>query len=345
MTRVQGLRRLVGNTPLLAIQYRLRGRTGTVYAKPEHLNLTGSIKDRMALHILDEATRDGCIAPGSTIVEATSGNTGISFAAIGSAFGYPVTIFMPDWMSRERMDLIRGFGAQVVTVSRGEGGFLGCIAHAEEMAAQDASVFLPAQFSNDANPLAHEATTGPEILEQLTSSNIELDAFVAGVGTGGTVMGVGRALRRYDSRIRIHPIEPAESPTLSTGHKCGKHRIEGISDEFIPPVVHLSELNDVIAVHDGDAILMAQKLARELGLGVGISSGANMVGAIALQTHMGSGANVATVFPDSNKKYLTTDLLRDEPMRPQYMSAEVHFTGLSVIQRVCATCCDAFARI
>jgi cysteine synthase len=343
--RVQGLRRLVGNTPLLAIHYRLRGRTGTVYAKSEQLNLTGSIKDRMALHILDEATRDGRILPGSTIVEATSGNTGISFAAIGSAFGYPVTIFMPDWMSRERMDLVRSFGAEVVTVCRGEGGFLGCIARAEAMAADDPGVFLPSQFANEANPLAHEATTGPEILEQLTSNDIELDAFVAGVGTGGTVMGVGRALRQYDSRIRIHPIEPAESPTLSTGFKCGKHRIQGISDEFIPPVVRLSELNDIIAVHDGDAILMAQKLARELGLGVGISSGANMAGAIALETHMGDGAAVATVFPDSNKKYLSTDLLRHEPMHAQYMSSEVQFTAFSVIQRVCATCCDTFARI
>ena len=343
--KVGGLRRLVGNTPMLAIQYCLRGRRGTVYAKSEQLNLTGSIKDRMALHILDEAGRQGRIAPGATIVEATSGNTGISFAAIGRAFGYPVTIFMPDWMSRERIDLIRSFGADVVTVSREDGGFLGCIARAEAMAAEDPRVFLPSQFSNDANPRAHEATTGPEIVEQLRSNDIELDAFVAGVGTGGTVMGVGRALRQYDSNIRIHPIEPAESPTLSTGYKCGKHRIQGISDEFIPPVVRLSELDDIIAVHDGDAILMAQKLARELGLGVGISSGANMAGAIALQMHMGDGASVATVFPDSNKKYLSTDLLHDEPMLDRYMSSEVQFAGFSVIQRVCATCCDAFARI
>src|SRR5262249_23515372 len=159
-------------------------------------------------------------------------------------------------MSRERMDLIRGFGASIVTVSREEGGFLGCIARGGELAAADPGVFLPSQFSNLANPLAHEATTGPEILEQRTSNHIELDALVARAGTGGRVRGVGRALRQYDSRIRIHPIEPAESPTLSTGYKCGAHRIQGISDEFIPPVVHLSELNDIIAVHDGDAILM-----------------------------------------------------------------------------------------
>ena len=343
--RPPGLRRLIGNTPLLAIEYTWRGHPRTVYAKSEQLNLTGSIKDRMALHIIEEAVRDGRLAPGDTIVEATSGNTGISFAAVGRAFGHPVTIFMPDWMSRERRDLIASFGARIVPVSRQEGGFLECIKRAEDLAAEDPRVFLPYQFSNEANPLAHEATTGPEILEQLSEARVELEAFVAGVGTGGTVMGVGRALRRHNRRIRVHPIEPAESPTLSTGYKCGKHRIQGISDEFIPTVVHLAQLDGIIAVHDGDAILMAQKLARELGLGVGISSGANLVGAILTQTRMGDASAVATVFPDSNKKYLSTDLLRVEPMRDGYVSADVQLTGFSVIQRVCRTCCDSVAGI
>ncbi len=343
--RLHGLRRLVGNTPLLAIEYTWRGHPRTIYAKCEQLNLTGSIKDRMALHIVEEATRDGRLLPGDTIVEATSGNTGISFAAVGRAFGHAVTIFMPDWMSRERKDLIASFGARVVTVSRDEGGFLGCIAKAEQLAAEDPRVFLPSQFSNEANPVAHEATTGPEILEQLTGLGVSLDAFVAGVGTGGTVMGVGRFLRRYDPHIKIHPIEPAESPTLSTGYKCGKHRIQGISDEFIPPVVHLVELDEIIDVHDGDAILMAQKLARELGLGVGISSGANLAGAVKVQTRMGDDAVVATVFPDSNKKYLSTDLLRAEPMRDHYVASDVELTGFAVLQRVCATCCDSLAGI
>jgi cysteine synthase A len=251
-----------------------------------------------------------------------------------------VTIFMPDWMSRERRDLIASFGATVVNVSHEDGGFLGCIAKANAMAAQDPRVFLPSQFSNEANPIAHEATTGPEILEQLATAGVSLDAFIAGVGTGGTVMGVGRFLRRFDSRIKVHPIEPAESPTLSTGYKCGKHRIQGISDEFIPPVVHLAELDDIVAVHDGDAILMAQKLAHELGLGVGISSGANLAGAIALQNRMGDDAVVATVFPDSNKKYLSTDLLRREPLSEQYVSPDVELTGFGVLQRVCSTCFD-----
>src|SRR5215204_1370926 len=343
--RLHGLRRLVGNTPLLAISYRWRSHERTVYCKSEQLNLTGSIKDRMALHILEEASRDGRLIPGDIIVEATSGNTGISFAAVGRAFGHAVTIFMPDWMSRERRDLIASFGATVVPVSREDGGFLGCIGKAEAMAAEKANVFLPSQFSNEANPIAHEATTGPEILEQLTGAGLSLDAFVAGVGTGGTVMGVGRFLQRYDERIKVHPIEPAESPTLSTGYKCGKHRIQGISDEFIPAVVHLAELDDIVAVHDGDAILMAQMLARQLGLGVGISSGANLAGAIKVQNRMGDDAVVATVFPDSNKKYLSTDLLRVEPVREDYVAADVELTGFSVLQRVCATCCDTLAGI
>jgi len=213
------------------------------------------------------------------------------------------------------------------------------------MAAENVSVFLPTQFANEANPLAHEATTGPEIIEQLTSNGIDLDAFVAGVGTGGTVMGVGRALKRLDSRIRVHPIEPAESPTLSTGFKCGRHRIQGVSDEFIPPVVHLVELNEILAVHDGDAILAAQTIASQLGLGVGISSGANIVGAVMAQNKMGDDAVVSTVLPDSNKKYLTTDLLREEPVRDVYLAPDIEFTGFRVVPRVCAMCCDQYVSL
>ncbi len=340
---LQGLRRLVGNTPMLAIEYRYRGRLRTVYAKSEQLNLTGSIKDRMALHILECTRREGRIAPGDTIVEASSGNTGISFAAIGRALGHPVTIFMPDWMSQERKDLIRSFGARIVLVSHDEGGFVGCIERAAAMAADDPHVFLPSQFANDENPAAHQTTTGPEIVAQLGANGLSLDAFVAGVGTGGTVMGVGRFLRQYEPRIRVHPIEPSESPTLSTGCRSGQHRIQGISDEFIPPVVHLDELDSIVDVHDGDAILLAQKLARELGLGVGISSGANLAGAIALQNQMGDAAIVATVFPDSNKKYLSTDLLREEPVREDYLAPDVELMAFTSFQRVCATCCDAVA--
>jgi cysteine synthase A len=338
--RFSGLRRLIGNTPLLAIDFMFAGRRRTIYAKSEQLNMTGSIKDRMALRILEQGYLSGRLRPGDTIAEATSGNTGISFAAIGAALGHPVTIFMPDWMSRERVDLIRSFGAQIVPVQRCEGGFPGSIRLAEEMSRREPRVFLPSQFSNSANPEAHERTTGLEIWSQLSMHGLEPDAFVAGVGTGGTVMGVSRSLRERKPGVRVHPLEPAESPTLSTGHKTGQHRIQGVSDDFIPAVVKLDELDEIIAVHDGDAILMAQKLARDLGLGVGISSGANFLGAVDVMSRMDWDAVVTTVFPDSNKKYLSTDLLRDERAEPDYLAPRIELTGFTALQRVCAVCCD-----
>jgi cysteine synthase A len=339
-SRFKGLARMVGNTPLLAIEFTYRGKQRTLYAKSEQLNMTGSIKDRMALYILEHAYAEGKISPGDTIAEATSGNTGISFAALGRALGHPVTIFMPDWMSRERVDLIHSLGARIVLVGREQGGFLGGIRMAEEMAAQQARVFLPHQFSNQANVEAHESTTGPEIWWQLKLNSLVVDAFVAGVGTGGTIMGVGRFLRSQAPLVRIHPLEPAQSPTLSTGHKVGRHRIQGISDEFIPPIVELDKLDAVVTVHDGDAILMAQKLAAQLGLGVGISSGANLVGALKVQNQLGDDSVVVTVFPDDNKKYLSTDLLREEPRQEGYLAPEVEFTAFRAFNRACATCSE-----
>src|SRR3974390_564060 len=258
-SKFKALTRLVGNTPLVSIHFKYRGSHRILFAKSEYLNLTGSIKDRMALCILQKAYAEGKIHPGYTIAEATSGNTGISFAAIGRMLGHPVKIFMPDWMSQERVHLIRSYGAEVVTVSRDNGGFLGSIRMCEEFAASRNDVFLPRQFSNPANVEAHEETTGPEIWSQFITVGKRPRAFVAGVGTGGTVMGVGRFLKRHDSSICIHPAEPAESPTLSTGCKVGSHRIQGISDEFVPEILNLKEMNEVLTVHDGDAILMAQK--------------------------------------------------------------------------------------
>ena len=238
--RLTSLGRLVGNTPLLGIHFNFQGQMRVVYAKCEQMNLTGSIKDRMALHILRKAYAAGELHAGDTIAEATSGNTGIAFAALGRALGHPVTIFMPDWMSRERKDLIRSYGAEVVPVSKEQGGFLGSIRMAEELASFRDDVFLPQQFSNNANSEAHAIGTGPEIWSQLEAARLVPDAFVAGVGTGGTVMGVGQCLRARNRKIKVHPVEPAESPTLSTGYKVGKHRIQGISDEFIPALVDLS---------------------------------------------------------------------------------------------------------
>jgi cysteine synthase len=336
--RFSGLESMIGNTPLLAIDYEIGGRRRTAYAKSEQMNFTGSIKDRMALHILRLAYAQGSIHSGDTIVEATSGNTGISFAALGRALGHAVTIFMPNWMSRERVDLIHSLGANIVPVTKAQGGFLGSIRMAEEMAAQRNDVFLPRQFSNTANVEAHEQTTGPELYWQLRSEGLTADAFVAGVGTGGTVMGVGRFLKKMDPATRIYPTEPAESPTLSTGCKVGQHRIQGISDEFVPAILQLEQLEPVIDVFDGDSILMAQKLAGELGLAVGISSGANLLAAVKVQDSLGDDAVVTTVFADDNKKYLSTDLLRDEPVKPHYVAPAIKLIGFRALGRVCRAC-------
>jgi cysteine synthase A len=338
--RLSGLRVLVGNTPMLVIDCTYRGETRRIFAKAENLNFTGSIKDRMALHILRRAYERGQLEPGGLIIEATSGNTGISFSALGRALGHPVTIFMPDWMSDERKRLIASFGATVRLVSHEEGGFLGSIALAESLAKETPGAFLPRQFANEENCAAHELSTGPEIWAQIRSRGLVPDAFVAGVGTGGTIMGVGHFLRSRNPDIRLHPVEPANSPTLSTGYKVGKHRIQGISDEFIPAIVKLDELGPVLAIDDGDAILMAQRLAAELGLGVGISSGANFLAALQAQDALGPDATVVTVFSDSNKKYLSTDLMRSEAVKDGFLSPDVELLRFRALNRMCDACFD-----
>ncbi len=338
--RFLGLKCLVGNTPLLAIDFTFRGQKRVLYAKAENLNMTGSIKDRMALFILQQGYAKGVLNPGDLIVEATSGNTGISISAIGRAMGHPVTIFMPDWMSNERINLIKTLGAQINLVSPEEGGFLGSISLAEKLAETTERSFLPRQFSNEDNIEAHAQMTGPEVWWQLKFHNLSPDAFVAGVGTGGTIMGTGRFLKKMHPDIKLYPLEPSNSPTLSTGCKVGKHRIQGISDEFIPPIVNLDSLDRVISVDDGDAILMSQKLASELGLGVGISSGANFIGALQVQNDLSKDALVVTVFPDDNKKYLSTDLLKKEPVQGDFLTPEIKLSGFRGFKRVCTTCCD-----
>jgi cysteine synthase A len=331
---------LIGNTPLLAIEFMFRNKKRTLYAKAENLNMTGSVKDRMAFHIIKRGYETGVLKPGDLVIEATSGNTGISFSAIGCALGHPVTIFIPDWMSEERINLIRSLGAKTVLMSKEEGGFLGSISRAEELASQTEGAFLPRQFSNENNIEAHYQTTGPEIWWQLRFHGLYPDAIIGGVGTGGTIMGTGRFLREKHPSIKVHPLEPESSPTLSTGHKIGKHRIQGISDEFIPPIVDLEFMDDVIMVDDGDAILMAQKLAADLGLGVGISSGANFIGALMLQEDLGTDAVVVTIFSDDNKKYLSTDLMREEPVKKDFLTPHVKLLGVQAFKRVCETCCN-----
>ena len=329
--RLQALKRLVGRTPLLEIQCRFRGRDHRIYAKHEAYNFTGSIKDRMALYILERAYADGEIEPGDEIGEATSGNTGISFAAMGRALGHHVRIYMPDWMSRERVLVIQSLGASVIPVSHEQGGFLGSIRMADDFARETSHVFRPQQFDNVANVQAHYETTGPEIVAQLASIDRKPTGFVAGVGTGGTVMGVARYLFEHVPGAQAYPLEPANSPTLRTGHKVGRHRIQGISDEFIPSIVKLDKLGPLVDVWDGDAIVMAQRLASELGIAVGISSGANLLGALQIAHDQGQDACVATVFSDCNKKYLSTDLCSDEECKEHYGSREVELLGFRAI--------------
>lgn len=335
----RGLSGLIGNTPLLEIEFLYKGKKRRIFAKAENLNMTGSIKDRMAYHIIKSAYDRGDLKPDMHIYEATSGNTGISIAAIGRSLGHPVTIFMPDWMSEERKNIILSLGANIRLVSKEEGGFLGSIEMANK-AAEDSGGFLPRQFSNGDNVQAHYTTTAEEIWWQLKFRNITPNAFVAGVGTGGTIMGIGKFLKERSEEIMIHPLEPSNSPTLRTGYKVGKHRIQGISDEFIPDICELNKLDEIIDVDDGDAIIMAQKLASQLGLGVGISSGANFLGALMAQELLGGRAEVVTVFADDNKKYLSTDLLKEEPVKEGFYSPDIELLSFKSLKRTCKTCCD-----
>ncbi len=326
--KINSLWQMVGNTPMIEVSYRYKGgKEQTILVKCEYYNgLTGSIKDRMALYILQKAYEQGDIKPEDTILEATSGNTGIAFAAIGKALGHKVQILMPDWLSNERKEIISSLGADMFLVSREQGGFSGSIEMTEKFSSHD-NIFLPRQFENAYNAEAHEKTTGREIYQQLLLSEMKNPyAFIAGVGTGGTIMGVGKCLRKIFPDIKIHPLEPAESPTLSTGYKIGSHRIQGISDEFIPAILDLERLDKVIQVNDGDAILMAQKLGKDLGLGVGISSGANLLGAIKVQLESKTAQPVITMFPDSSKKYVSTDLFKVEPIKENYLSPDIKLT-------------------
>lgn len=325
------LRGLIGNTPLLGITAKYKSKVYTVYAKAEYYNYTGSIKDRIALHILENSFKAGLIKPHYEIAEATSGNTGIAFSALGRFLGHSVNIYMPNWMSRERVSMIQGFGANVISISPEQGGFLGSISHCETYAKNNPNVFLPRQFSNKLNSEAHAVTTAPEIHQQLLKGyNKTLDGFVAGVGTGGTVMGVGKYFKSINKNIKIVPVEPAESPTLSTGYKVGKHRIQGISDEFIPDLLDLKYLDPIYAIPDGDAILMAQKLSRDFGLGLGISSGANILAALKLSEELGNNAVIATILCDDNKKYLSTDLMKKESVKDNYLSPHIQLLDMQL---------------
>ena len=316
---------LVGNTPMIKINYEYNGKNKYTYTKLEYYNLTGSIKDRVAEYIIKNALKSGKLKKGMPIIEATSGNTGIALSAIGAKIKCPVYIFMPDWASIERIELMKMYGANVILVSKEDGGFIKCVDLAIKMAkANDA--FLANQFENKDNYLAHYETTGKEIVKQVPE---EIGSFISGVGTGGTLMGIGTRIKEEYPNSKIIAIEPENMPIISKGQKIANHKIEGIGDDFVPGLLDREKIDNIYLVNDDDAINMSKKLSRELGLGVGISSGANLIGCI-LQNDISSKPSV-TVFADDNKKYLTTDLFKQIKVKEEYISNKVHLLDYEII--------------
>lgn len=290
----------IGNTPLIRLRH-VSDQTGCeVYAKAEFLNPGGSIKDRIARHIVREAERRGELKAGDTIMEVTSGNTGIALAMVGAMRGYKVVIILPKTVSRERRQMIQSYGAELQLLEE-INDIQSAVANVEDLAKDRGDIFLPRQFANPDNIEAHRTTTGVEILRQVKRP---IDAFVMGVGTGGTVMGVGRALREHGSKARIVAVEPDESAVMS-GDKRGKHGIQGLADGFIPEIVKMEEIDQVIRIKTPDAIRRGRELSLEEGLLVGISSGANVIAATQLAEEMGPGKVIVTVLPDRGERYLS----------------------------------------
>ena len=308
---------VLGNTPMIKINYIFNGKPNKIYTKLEYFSLTGSIKDRVAYYIINGAKKRGELKPNMPIVEATSGNTGIALAAIGSFYNHPVYIFMPDWASRERVELMKSFGAEVFLISKEEGGFLRCVEESKKKA-KEVGGFLANQFANIDNLKAHYETTGEEIVCQMPEN---IGGFVSGVGTGGTLMGIGKRLKEENENVKITAIEPDKMPIISTGKMISQHKIEGIGDDFVPDLIDKNKIDKIILINDDDAINMSRKISRELGIGVGISSGANFLGSVLLSNEISDA--VVTVFPDDSKKYLSTDLSKDVDNNLEFVSNQV----------------------
>nr|SFZ88895.1 Cysteine synthase [Loigolactobacillus rennini] len=296
----------IGNTPIVKLNRVVPEGAADVYVKLEFFNPAGSIKDRIGLSMVEQAEKDGQLKPGGTIVEPTSGNTGIGLAVVAAAKGYHLIITMPETMSVERRKLMQGYGAELI-LTPGAAGMKGAIEKAQELVKAH-GYFMPMQFKNPANPAIHEAATGQEIIAAFGANDLP-NAFVAGVGTGGTLTGIGRALKKADSNVKIYALEPAESPLLKAGHG-GKHKIQGISAGFVPDVLDKAIYDDVVEVASDDAIAMAQKVAKQEGILLGISGGANVAGAIQLAKQLGAGKKVVTVAPDGGERYLSTALFK-----------------------------------
>ena len=313
---------LIGNTPMIKIKCRYKNKKINVFTKLEYYNLTGSIKDRVAYYMISEAKKAGALEKGQTIIEATSGNTGISLAAIGAYYKHPVYIFIPDWASKERIELMKSYGANVILISKEEGGFIKCVEEAKKLA-EEKNGFLANQFGNKDNLKAHFETTGKEIVENLKYLGETVGGFVSGVGTGGTLMGIGDRLKQEYKNIKVVALEPDKMPIISGGKilEGVQHKIEGIGDDFIPDLLNKRKIDEVILINDYDAINMSRKLSKELGLGVGISSGANLIAAVELAFRINK--DVVTVFADDNKKYLSTDLCREIDYNENFISNKI----------------------
>lgn len=300
---------LIGNTPLLELgnYEKAHGLEATILAKLEYLNPAGSVKDRIALAMLDDAERRGLLKPGSVIIEPTSGNAGIGLAAVAATRGYRIILTMPETMSVERRSLLRAYGAELV-LTEGAKGMKGAIAKAQELAAQTENSFIPGQFTNPANPRAHRETTGPEIWRDTDG---KVDIFVAGVGTGGTVTGVGEYLKEQNPAVRIVAVEPAGSPVLSGG-ASGPHKIQGIGAGFVPDTLNRAVLDEILPVENEDAFAAGRELARREGVLAGISSGAALHAATVLAKRPENrGKVIVVLLPDTGDRYLSTPLFSD----------------------------------
>ena len=307
-SKLNKLEKFIGNTPVVRFFCTKDDQDISIIAKYEAWNFTGSIKDRMAFQILKSGYQIGNLNKGDTIVEATSGNTGIAFAAMGAFLGHKVEIYMPSWLSEERKLLLRFYGAKLFEITPEQGGFMKCVELAAEKS-QKKGYFGPKQFENSWNILAHVNSTAPELYNTLKNNNLgDLDVFITGMGTGGTIMGFHHYFSQKKDDFKAYPILPVKN-------KDGEHRIEGIGDSFIPKIVDLQALSPIIRVNDSDAINIARKI-NKLGLSVGISSGANVFAAFMTANSLKNNKNVATILCDCNKKYLSTDLCSDSIEEP-----------------------------
>lgn len=302
MRVVNSMLDLIGQTPLVRLQRIVKPEMANIYVKLEMFNPGGSIKDRIAWGMIQEAEQRGALKPGGTIIEPTSGNTGVGLAMIAAARGYRLIVVMPDSLSVERRLLIGAYGAEFV-LTPGVEGMKGAIAEAKRLLKENPGYFMPQQFENPANPEAHRRTTALELLDQLK----EMDAFVAGIGTGGTITGVGEILKAHLPKIKIVGVEPASSPVISGG-KAGPHKIQGIGAGFVPLVLNKAIVDELIQVSNEDALEITRRLAREEGLLMGISSGAAVWAAMKVAGTLGEGKNVVVIAPDTGERYLSTEV-------------------------------------